>query len=75
MISEKKLDDKFANGQFLIDGFNEPIRLGRNKNGGSILLFIREDIPTNVLSFATFPIKGFFIEINLYKKKWILCCC
>ena len=40
MISEKKLDDNFANGQFLIDGFNEPIGLDRNKNGGGLLLFI-----------------------------------
>ena len=62
MISEKKLDDNFANGQFLIDGFNEPIGLERNKNGGGILLFIREDIPANVLSFATFPIKGFLLR-------------
>ena len=63
----------FPNGKFLIDGFNEPIRLDRNKNGGGILLFIREDIPTKVLSFETSPIEGFFIEINLYKKKWLLC--
>ena len=64
----------FPNGKFLIDGFNEPIRLDRNKNGGGILLFIGEGIPTKVLSFETSPIKGFFIEINLYKKKWLLCC-
>ena len=30
MISETKLDNTFPNGQFLIDGFNEPIRLDRN---------------------------------------------
>ena len=64
----------FPNGKFLIDSFNEPIRLDRNKNGGGILLFIRKDIPTKVLSFETSPIEGFFIEINLDKKKWLLCC-
>ena len=74
MISETKLDNTFPNGQFLIDGFNEPIRLDRNKNGGGILLFIIEDIPTKGLSFETSPIEGFFIEINLFKKKWLLCC-
>ena len=31
MISETKLDNTFPNGHFLIYGFNEPIRLGRNK--------------------------------------------
>ena len=74
MISGTNLDNTFPNGQFLIDGFNEPIRLDRNKNVGGILLFIREDTPIKVLSFETSPIKGFFIEINLYKKKWLLCC-
>ena len=74
LISETKLDNSFPNGQFLVDGFNELIRLDRNKNGGGILLFIREDILTKVLSFETSPIEGFFIEIKLYKKKWLLCC-
>ena len=64
MISETKLDNR----QILIDGFNEPIRLDRNK------LFIREDISIKVLCFETSPMEGFFIEINLYKKKWRLFC-
>ena len=64
----------FPNGPFLTGVFNEPIKLDRNKNGGGILLFIRENIPTKVLSFETSPIKWFFIQINLYKKKWLSCC-
>ena len=74
MISETKLDNSFPKGQFLINGFNEPIRLDRNKNGGGILLYIREDIPTKVLSFETPPIECFYVEINLHKKKWLLSC-
>ena len=74
MISEAKLDNTFPNGQFLIDGFHELIRQDRNKNRGCILLFIKEDIPTKVLSFETSLEERFFIEINLYKKKWLLCC-
>ena len=62
MISETKLDNTFPNGQFLIDGFNEPIRTDKNKNGGGILLFIKEDIPTKVLSFETSPIEGFLLR-------------
>ena len=72
MISETKLDDSFPMGQFLIDNFSEPIRLDRNKNGGGILLYIREDIPSSILSFETLPIEGFYVEINLHKKKWLL---
>ena len=57
LVSETKLDNAFLDGTFLINGFNEPISLDRNKNRGSILLFIREDIPTKVLSFETSPIE------------------
>ena len=42
MISESKLDDSFPRGQFLIDGFHTPSRSDRNKNGGGILLYVRE---------------------------------
>ena len=48
------------------------MKLDRNKNGEGILLFIRKDITTKVLSFETSPTEGFVIEINLYKKKWLL---
>ena len=72
MISETKLDNTFPNGQFLIDGFNKAIRLDGDKNEEGILLFICGN--TKVLYFETSPIEGFLIEINLYKKKWLLCC-
>ena len=39
MVSETKLDDTFITKQFHIDGFQEPIRLDRNKNGGGIMIF------------------------------------
>ena len=48
--------------------------LDRNKNGEGFLLFIREGIPTRVLSFETSAIEGLFIEINLYEKEWVVCC-
>ena len=75
MISETKLDDSFPTGQFSINEFNKPIRQDRNKNGGGNLLYIREDIPTKVLSFDTLPIDGFYIEINLHNKNWWLLSC
>ena len=43
----------------------EPIRLDRNKNRGGVFYYSSEDIPTS-------PIQGFFIEINLYKRKLFL---
>ena len=74
MISETKLDESFPTGQFLIDGFHEPVRLDRNRNGGGILLYIREDVPFKVLSHESLPTEGFFVEINLHSKKWLLSC-
>ena len=46
VISETKLDERFPIGQFLIDGYRVPFRLDRNENGGGILLYVRDDIPS-----------------------------
>ena len=74
MISESKLDDSFPHGQFLIDGFHTPFRFDRNKNGGGILLYVREDIPAKILSHDFPSAESFFVEIILHKKKWLINC-
>ena len=74
MISESKLDDSFPCSQFLIDGFHTPFRFDRNKNGGGILLYIREDISAKILSHDFSSAESFFIEIILHKKKWFINC-
>ena len=67
MVSQTKLDDSFSEGQFLIEGFHSPFRFRHNKNGGGIMLYVREDIPPKLLSHD-FPFtERFFAEI--YKKK------
>ena len=38
-----------------------------------MMLYVREDIPSKLLSIENQPIEGFYIEINLRKKKWLLC--
>ena len=43
--------------------------MGRNSNGGGILL--KEDIPSTLLN-TELLIEGFCIEINIRKKKWLL---
>ena len=73
MISETKLDSSFPNGQFQIHGYSEPYKFDRNGNGGGILVFIREDIPSKLVE-SQMKIEGFFIELNLRGKKWLLCC-
>ena len=73
MISEKKLDNSFSEGQFLIPGYSSPYRLNRNCRGGGIMMYIREDTPSKLLPIENQPIEGFYVEINLRKKKWLLC--
>ena len=73
MISETKLDSSFPDGQFLIPGYSSPYRLDRNCRGGGTMLYVREDIPSKLLLSDNQPIEGFYIEINLRKKKRLLC--
>ena len=51
-----------------------PYRLDRNAFGGGILIYVRQDIPSNQLKKHTFAanIEGIFIEINLRKSKLLL---
>ena len=70
-IQETKLDSSFPIGQFLIEGYSEPYRLDRNRNGGGVMIYVREDIPSRLLSKHTFTkaIEGLFVEVNLRKTK------
>ena len=43
-IQETKLDSSFPIGQFLIDGYSEPYRLDRNRDGGGVMIYVREDL-------------------------------
>ena len=52
---------------------SENLRFDRNGEDGGILLYIRDDIPAK-LTESRMTIEGFFVEINLRKKKWLLCC-
>ena len=73
MISETKLDESFPIAQFLIKGFSTPFQLDRNSQGGGILLYIREDIPSKLLFIDENGIEG--LEVSLkYKKKWLFSC-
>ena len=76
LVSETKLVDTFLVGQFYFDGYSAPYLLGRTSHGGGIFLYIREDIPSKMLKFEPVQnnFEGFFVEINLRKKKWLLPC-
>ena len=74
LVSETKIDDSFPNGNFLIDGFSTLYRLDRNSNGGGLMLFVREDIPSNLIEAEAKPIEGFYVELNLRNDNWLLNC-
>ena len=65
MISETKIDDSFPIANLLIDGFSQPYRIERNSSGGGIMLYVREDIPSNLLKVESLPIDGFCFELKL----------
>ena len=77
LLSETKLDETFPLEQFLISGFAKPLRLDRNSKGGGIMLFIRDNIPFRLLKPGNLSsnTEAFFTEINLRKKKWLMCWC
>ena len=72
LISETKIDSSFPTAHFKIEGYTT-YRLDRNSNGGCILLYVREDIPSTLLN-TELLIEGFCIEISIRKNKWLLVC-
>ena len=73
MVSGAKLGESSPIGHFIIEGFGLPCRgVDRNTNGGGIVLFVREDIPSKLFSPKNSSTEAFLIEINLRKKKSLL---
>ena len=54
-------------------GYSEPFRRDRNQFGGGLLEFIREYIRCSILNIKQLTTETLFVEINLRKRKWLLC--
>ena len=74
MVSESKIDDSFSDSQFFLDGYSTPYRLEQNRNKGSIMLFVRNDIPSKMISIEKLSTESFLIELNLRKNTWLINC-
>ena len=61
LISGTKIDSSIPSVQFHLEDYATPYRLDRNANGGCILLYIREDIPSK-LQNSDFPLKDFSLK-------------
>ena len=67
MITETKLDESPPTGQFFRNDFSSLFRLDRDRNGGGILLYIREDILSKLLAIENI-IEAFFVD-------FVITCC
>ena len=72
MISETEIDESFPKGIFLIEGFSTSYRLDRDSKGRGIMLYVRADIPSNLLAFEDIPIESLFMELNLQNTKILM---
>ena len=74
VVTESKLDDTFPPDQFQIEGFSRPIRLDRNRNGGGIIIFVREGLTCKELKpRKLYPnIESTFLEIRIRQCKWLV---
>ena len=54
----------------------KPFRLDRTRNGGGILLYVKNNITATLLTSYTLPedIEALFVEIVIGNFKWLFCC-
>ena len=66
LVSETKLDDSFL----------KTIQIGPRLKWRWILLFVKDDMSSRLLTDLRLPdnVECFFIEINIRNKKWLLRC-
>ena len=57
-----------------MDGFSLPYWLDGNRNGGGVMIFVKEDIPSKLLTKHNFAsdVEGLFVVLNFRKSKWLL---
>ena len=74
LVSETKIDESFPEGRFFIDGYREPVRLDRNKNGGGLLFFIHDDLECKEIKSHKLPKKteGIFLKLTIRNTKWLI---
>ena len=77
VVNETKLDDSFPTAHFIVDGFT-PYRRDRNRNGGGVIIYVRQDIPSKELtkfkladSDKNGSLEWIFLEVRLKDSKWL----
>ena len=55
LITETKTDSTFPLNHFSIQRYLKPSRFDGNRNGGGVLIYVREDIPSRELKIYNNP--------------------
>ena len=66
VLTETKLDGTFPRSQFRIPGYRVPYRKDRDTHGGGVMIYVREDIPSDILRKHVLEenIEAIFIQVN-----------
>ena len=76
LLSETMLDDSLPTFQFSLNGLSKPSRLDHSSDCRGTLLYVADKMPLRPLT--AYKIKDnlelFFVEVNIWKKKWLLDC-
>ena len=74
VVGETKLDSTFPlKTSFIIEGFKKPYRRDRNGDGGGVIIYVRDDIPSQEKSHnLPHNVEAILVEINLRKMKFLL---
>ena len=67
-ITESKLDDSVLNSEIHIDNYSL-IRCDRNRHGGGVACYVRDDISYNQKTTFNSGVENIFIDILLPKTK------
>ena len=72
LISETKIDESLANQQFKINGY-KTIRRYRDGFGGGFIFYIKEQIPSKVLTLESIPrdIEVILLDFTVKNRKWL----
>ena len=73
-LAETKLDESFNIGEFISSGYKVPYRFDVTNKSGGLLVYIREDIPSQrfICPNIAKDIQYIAFEINLRKQKWLV---
>ena len=72
IISKTEIDSSFPTAQFHVDDYII-YRRHRNENGGGLLLFVKDDVPSTFLKIDP-NFEAFYADLNIMKNKSLLCC-